>query len=147
MSEEVNPQEPGMGATKPIPVIEDIQVRKDGTYVVTLDGYPYHATASETPEVFQLVLQLIKAGANVTECVEPVIVEPSPEELATDEYNRLRLSADFTIAPLQDAADLDEATPEETAKLKAWRQYRVKLSRVHSQPGYPLSIEWPSLPA
>lgn len=34
------------------------------------------------------------------------------------------------IAPLQDAIDMDMATEEETARLRAWKIYRIQLSRV-----------------
>lgn len=130
----------------PLSKIENIQARKDGTYVVINDGYPYHATLNETPEVFQQVLDLIEGGAVVTDYIEPEIVRQTPAEVAIDEYNRLRGVADFAIGPLQDAVDLDDATQEEAASLKAWKQYRVKLSRVLGQTGYPLAIEWPAAP-
>lgn len=130
----------------PLSKIENIQARKDGTYVVINDGYPYHATLNETPEVFQQVLDLIKGGAVVTDYIEPEIVRPTPAEAAIDEYNRLRGVADFKIAPLQDAVELDEATSKELASLKAWKQYRVLLNRVTEQPGYPVTIDWPVAP-
>ncbi|MFC6299594.1 tail fiber assembly protein [Pseudomonas spelaei] len=137
----------GVAATEPPQVIiESIQKRKDGTYVVINNGYPYHATLNETPDVYQQVLDMIKDGAEVADYAEPVMVKPSPAEAATDEYNRLRGVADFTIAPLQDAVELDEATEKEITDLKAWKQYRVLLSRVSLQPGYPNTIKWPSAP-
>ena len=37
------------------------------------------------------------------------------------------------IAPLQDAADLEIATEEETSLLEAWKKYRVLLNRVVHQ--------------
>lgn len=133
-------------AKPPIPVIEGIHSRKDGTYVVTLDGYPYHATLNETPQVFQLVLEMIKDGAEVTDYVEPEIVRPSPAEVALDEYNRLRAIVDFEIAPLQDAIDDGTATDSEVSAHSAWRTYRIALNRVRGQSGYPLNIEWPVAP-
>lgn len=46
----------------------------------------------------------------------------------------------MAIAPLQDAADLDEATTEEAALLKAWKQYRVAVNRVDlSAPSWPVA--------
>ena len=94
-----------------------------------------------------MVLELIEAGAEVTEHVEPELYKPTPEQAAIEEYDRLRGVADFTIAPLQDAVDLDEATAQEVASLKLWKQYRVLLSRVSSQPDYPKTINWPVAPA
>ena len=45
--------------------------------------------------------------------------------------------ANRQIAVLQDAVDLDMATPEEEAALKAWKKYRVLLSRAKSDANYP----------
>lgn len=58
-----------------------------------------------------------------------------------------RAIADAAIAPLQDSVDLDAATPDEVELLKAWKRYRIALSRLHEQPGYPTDIEWPAPPA
>ncbi|QHJ76927.1 MAG: hypothetical protein [Bacteriophage sp.] len=51
------------------------------------------------------------------------------------------------IAPLQDAVDLDMATDEEVASLKEWKKYRVQLSRVEQQAGFPADMEWPKSPS
>lgn len=58
-----------------------------------------------------------------------------------------RAEADREIVPLQDAVDLEMATPGELAQLKAWKTYRVMLNRVPQQTGYPTQIEWPTAPA
>lgn len=54
--------------------------------------------------------------------------------------------ANNIIAPLQDAVELEIATEQEQAEYTAWRRYRVFLSRVATQPGYPLNVEWPTAP-
>ncbi len=48
------------------------------------------------------------------------------------------------IAPLQDAADLEIATEEETSLLEAWKKYRVLLNRVDTSTAP--DIEWPYEP-
>ncbi|KKI48344.1 tail fiber assembly protein G [Obesumbacterium proteus] len=53
--------------------------------------------------------------------------------------------ATINISTLQDAVDLDMATDEEIAQLKAWKTYRVLLSRIDTA-GAP-DIDWPLLPA
>lgn len=58
-----------------------------------------------------------------------------------------RALADSAIAPLQDAVDLDEATADEADMLKAWKRYRISLSRLPDQVGWPTEIDWPALPA
>jgi hypothetical protein len=58
----------------------------------------------------------------------------------------LLTAAALRIDPLQDAVDLDDATSAETTSLKAWKQYRVKLSRIEQQSGFPASVVWPKAP-
>lgn len=69
------------------------------------------------------------------------------ELIAQAEETRAQLMAEANqkITPLQDASDLDIATEDELAQLKAWKTYRVLLSRVDisSAP----DIDWPPLPA
>lgn len=95
----------------------------------------------------------------------PISAPPAPAlALAqTAELNRTRLSALATatistlqtaLETLQDAVRLSLATtaeadslPLKQAELEAWRTYRVYLSRIETQPGYPTSIEWPPAPA
>lgn len=57
-----------------------------------------------------------------------------------------RAAADAAIAPLQDAVDIDEATEAEALSLKTWKKYRVALSRLPEQAGYPDAIDWPARP-
>lgn len=129
-----------------VPAIENIQIRADGTYVVSYGGAPYHATKTATPDVYERVIAKIEEGADVTEYVERESPKPDPLAEAVAEYNRLRGVTDFVIAPLQDAFDGGEATEAEVTALKAWKKYRVALSRVPGQVGYPLSIDWPAAP-
>ncbi|WP_411959431.1 tail fiber assembly protein [Pseudomonas sp. s4] len=68
-------------------------------------------------------------------------------DVAIAEVAQRRMVADAAIAPLQDAVDLEDATAEEAETLKAWKRYRVALSRLPEQAGYPDEIDWPALPA
>ncbi|EPS8493932.1 tail fiber assembly protein [Yersinia enterocolitica] len=63
---------------------------------------------------------------------------------AIAKLNALMTEAGICIAPLQDAVDLDDATPEEVALLKAWKQYRVALNRLDLSTAP--EIEWPIKP-
>lgn len=83
----------------------------------------------------------------------PVAVDPPPlsdEELLAGARARQALlleRASGMIAPLQDAVDLDIATPAERASLSAWKAYRVAVNRVPGQAGFPRGVEWPAEPA
>lgn len=70
---------------------------------------------------------------------------PTADEIRVQRDGALRAAA-LRIAPLQDAADLDEATDEELATLKRWKQYRVALSRIEAQAGFPANVQWPEVP-
>ncbi|MGJ7611291.1 MULTISPECIES: tail fiber assembly protein [unclassified Variovorax] len=76
----------------------------------------------------------------------PLPPPPTQTEVLAQRDALLRL-ATLRIAPLQDAVDLDEATAPEIALLKAWKQFRVSLSRVELQAGFPGAVIWPQAPA
>jgi len=58
------------------------------------------------------------------------------------------------IGTLQDAVDLEEATPEEIvelplrqAQLLEWKRYAIYLGRVTTQSGWHMTVDWPQKPA
>lgn len=73
-------------------------------------------------------------------------VIPESELIAQAEETRAQLMAEANqkITPLQDALDVGIATNEELAQLKAWKTYRVLLSRVDTSTAP--DIEWPEVP-
>lgn len=92
------------------------------------------------------------------------VLAPEPEVLAAAALrtrSRLNAEATTTIArlqvaleTLQDAVRLNLATapevaalPLKQAALDAWCAYRVYLSRIESQAGFPAVIDWPTVPA
>jgi hypothetical protein len=80
----------------------------------------------------------------------PILIDPpapSAEEMLaanSAKRNELLTVAYLSIAPLQDAVDLDDASAEEAALLKVWKQYRVALNRLDVSVQSPT---WPALPA
>ncbi|MEM8187608.1 tail fiber assembly protein [Morganella morganii] len=78
------------------------------------------------------------------------IPEPPPthEQLVAEAEMKkqyLLSEAADAIAPLQDAADLDMAIPEEESALKEWKKYRVLVNRVDTSLG--AAVVWPTRPA
>ena len=73
-------------------------------------------------------------------------VIPKSELIEQAEETRAQLMAEANqkITPLQDASDLDIATEDELAQLKAWKTYRVLLSRVDIST-VP-DVDWPVQP-
>ncbi len=80
----------------------------------------------------------------------PVLTDPKPlsqeqlQQQAKNKQSELMNVATEAIAPLQDAVDLDEATDDELAILKKWKQYRVTLNRLDLSTAP--DIDWPSVP-
>ncbi|MFY3049320.1 tail fiber assembly protein [Achromobacter xylosoxidans] len=75
--------------------------------------------------------------------------EPTNEQLiasADARKNELLYLAAMRMAPLEDASELDLATDDEVESLRQWKAYRIALSRISTQPGYPASIQWPEPP-
>lgn len=75
-----------------------------------------------------------------------VILEIELEMLKVDvlaERDQLMTQVSLQITPLQDADDLGMATPEESSRLITLKRYRVELSRIESQVGYPHNVVWP----
>ena len=66
-------------------------------------------------------------------------------EQAEAQKQYLLSEAAESIAPLQDAVELDMATPEEESALKEWKKYRVMLNRVDTSLG--ADVVWPTPPA
>ncbi|MBT2374855.1 tail fiber assembly protein [Pseudomonas fluorescens] len=107
------------------------------TVTVTMGGEPYDLKTMVTLHILVPDLPPIE--------IPPPVIDPAADALG--EITRLRADADYAIAPLQDAVDVDEATEADLAALKSWKKYRVALNRVPEQPDYPLAIEWPVAPA
>lgn len=68
---------------------------------------------------------------------------------ATSQRQHLMSEATQVIAVLTDALDpaiIDTPSPDDQVKLLAWKLYRVELSKIDLQPGYPQTIHWPAMP-
>lgn len=72
--------------------------------------------------------------------------EPDPEADAMAECVRLRSVASEAIQMLQDMVDIGEGNAQIEEEILAWKRYRVALSRVADQVGWPLDVEWPGMP-
>ncbi|EKL3976894.1 tail fiber assembly protein [Morganella morganii] len=80
---------------------------------------------------------------------DELLVPPPPtkdQSIEQAEVKKQRLMSDATVemAPLQDADDIGEATDEELSRLKAWKKYRVTLSRIDTSTAP--DIDWPVKP-
>lgn len=128
------------------------------------------STNDYTPESGYIVVQsdTAKIGDTYADGVftspEPQIPEQTPEQILAAQSAKLQYLTQLAsaqkaaltnrIGTLNDAIELEMATPEEEAELpvrvlqlKAWKTYAVLLGRVTSQDGWPPEVEWPVQPA
>lgn len=75
---------------------------------------------------------------------------PTKEQLVANaeaEKSSLLALARISIAPLQDAVDIEDATDEEIAMLKKWKQFSVAVNRVDtSKASANNPIKFPEIP-
>jgi hypothetical protein len=111
-----------------------------------LGDIPFTATPDDStdygPEIYQRT-------------VDGEFGEIAPYEPPTDaallpaartQLKRLMQDAGLAVAPLQDAVDLDLATSQQIEQLGLWKLYRIELSEVPQQAGWPRTMEWPVKP-
>lgn len=89
------------------------------------------------------VTEISEAEADILRI--PVLTKEQQIEETEAKKQMLIAEATAAIAPLQDAVDLDMATPEEESALKEWKKYRVMLNRVDTSLG--ANVVWPTPPA
>lgn len=119
--------------------------------LVTFPGVgtvPFTAAAQDDTEYGPELYARAIAGdfGEIAAYAPPTFTEEQLIEMAVARRNAQLADAAIQIAPLQDAVDLDEATAQEQALLRLWKAYRVALSRIEQQPGYPQDIQWPDAP-
>ena len=93
----------------------------------------------------------------------PLVIPPTPAEVLASQSEKLQRATQLAaaqkvalterISTLNDAIELEMATPEEeielpkrVLQLKAWKTYAVLLGRVTSQVGWPPDVVWPVQP-
>ena len=112
----------------------------------TLAAMPFTATPDDSTDYGPEIYQRAVAG----DFGEIAAYEPPTEAAllpaARSQLKRLMQDAGLVVAPLQDAVDLDLATEQQVEQLSAWKYYRIELSEVPHQAGWPRTIDWPVKP-
>ena len=124
-----------------------IAVGADG-FISTWADNPNFLTLSEGVSVYEISPETLPEdisdhpysyeNGGFVKFVQPAI------EVAAQQKSTLLSQAAAAIAPLQDAVDVDDATDEELASLKAWKKYRVALNRLDLAAAP--DIDWPAVP-
>lgn len=122
-------------------------------YQSSENGWPENIVAISEDE-YQLLIEGMKQGLIIVADKSglPQLADMQEKEMTHDELiaqaeetrAQLMTEANQRIIPLQDASDLDIATDEELSQLKAWKTYRVLLSRVDVSKAP--DVEWPEKP-
>ncbi len=131
----------------PIPDDADRAARYPGDIVAPADGRVELPVPEASEQAAAQGYAAIDWGQVVTAEDKAQAEADQLRATASGEVAQRRATADAAIAPLQDAVDLDDATAEEAELLKAWKRYRIALSRLPEQAGWPTEIDWPELPA
>ena len=127
----------------------------NGFYTDEIHGEAIPADAVEiTEEQHAELLAGQSTGKIITSDADgnPVLQDPpapTDDELAASAKvtisNELAYAANV-MGPLLDLESLGELTDAEKTSLAAWRKYRIDVSRVPQQAGYPKTINWPVRP-
>lgn len=128
-------------------VIEGVQRKADGSFLIKYNGYPYHATLLETPSVYEKVLKLIETGIQVLDYVES---QPSLSDIESAErfwrdrqINTLRWLRERHRDELEQQAQTS-LTSEQFSELLTYVQ---QLRDWPQSPAFPDSGQRPSAPA
>jgi len=124
-----------------------IAVGADG-FISTWADNPNFLTLSEGVSIYEISPEALPEDVSdhpyryengeFVKFVQPAI------EVAALQKSTLLSQAAAAIAPLQDAVDVDDATDEELASLKAWKKFRVALNRLDLAAAP--DIDWPAVP-
>jgi hypothetical protein len=106
--------------------------------LATFDVFPY--TRPEQPDIDWMTSTLINGQFEQDSAgnwVQPFIVEP----LSTEDASRnVRGQRDFLLS------QTDWMALSDTGLTPAWATYRQELRDITSQPGFPMSVVWPTKP-
>lgn len=126
---------------------------------VSLGELPFSARADDIEEHGRLLFLNAKNGeyGPVAEYAAPVPTADSVRAKVaalTSDASLMIANLQQEVNTLQDAVDMDMASDAEIARLAvakasltAWKKYRIYLSRVEAQSGFPLTVDWPVKPA
>ncbi|QLG94899.1 hypothetical protein HZF02_24480 [Pseudomonas yamanorum] len=120
------PVEPPVTAPAALMVsFSEVSVKKDGTFVVTIDGNRCHVTKEYNDSLYKAVRAYLKSGGDFTKYAEDIVVESDPLVLARLWVETSLQTSENIVAQYRDARDLGDETPitsEQFTGLLAWRK-------------------------
>lgn len=128
------------------PDISNIQCKTDNSFIVDFNGLPFHATQTDTPDVYQLVLNAIKDGQTTTQYPEAM---PAPVDLEVLEraWRDIELeSVKWLRERHRDEQDIESATSLNDEQFRALLDYIQALRQWPQTPEFPATERRPVRP-
>lgn len=138
-------------------IYKNIRRKKDGSFVVEKEGYPYHIPDNEEfAEEYKMINEYIAENPSaVSEYVEPVMLteEEIFEKMTTEEKSsyirkkrdNLINNADVLLLKYEEQVELSIITQDDKYRL-ALLQYKEDLRNIPEPKGFPENVVWPELP-
>lgn len=125
----------------------NIQIKKDGSYVVEKYGLPYSISKNNQEEIL-LLKEYMKENNIVAVQYEEPVYEQLPDITANNiryQRNRLLDEADIMLLKYKEQVELGIITANDTYRLDLL-QYKQALRSIPEQAGFPDDVEYPALP-
>lgn len=138
-------------------IYKNIRRKKDGSFVVEKEGYPYHIPDNEEfAEEYKMINEYVTENpSEVSEYIEPVMLteEEIFEKMTTEEKEKyirdkrdnLINSADTILLKYQEQVELGIIDEDNEYRL-ALLQYKENLRNIPEQKEFPENVIWPELP-
>lgn len=138
-------------------IYKNIRRKKDGSFVVAKEGYPYHIPDNEEfAEEYKMINEYVTENpSEVSEYIEPVMLteEEIFEKMTTEEKSsyirkkrdNLINNADVLLLKYEEQVELSVITQDDKYRL-ALLQYKEDLRNIPGQEGFPDKVLWPELP-
>lgn len=138
-------------------IYKNIRRKKDGSFVVEKEGYPYHIPDNEEfAEEYKMINEYVTENpSEVSEYIEPVMLteEEIFEKMTTEEKSscirkkrdNLINNADVLLLKYEEQVELSVITQDDKYRL-ALLQYKEDLRNIPEQKEFPENVIWPELP-
>lgn len=125
---------------------DDVSVKDDGSFVVTVAGNRCHVTQDYNPPLYEAVRSFLERGGAFRAYAEDIIVQSDPAVLARLWIEVKLQTSEAVVAQYRDARDLGGDLPitaEQFTQLLTWRQSVREWPKVA---GYPDEATQPQIP-
>ncbi|QXG41336.1 hypothetical protein [Pseudomonas viridiflava] len=130
-----------------VAAFDDVAVKDDGSFVVTVAGNRCHVTQDYNPPLYQAVLDYLDQGGASSEYAEDIVVESDPAMLARLWIEASLKASESLVSEYRDARDLGGALPITAKRFSELLTWRQKVREWPQAAGYPIEASRPDVPA